>query len=833
MLRRVALFLMVTVAACGGDSSGPRPVASVSISPPAPTVQVGATVQLTATPRDAAGTALSGRTVEWRSDNTSIATVDGAGAVLGVSAGTTQIHATIEGRSTSVTVTVTPPPVASIQLQPPAPSVVVGGSIGLIATARDAGGNVISGVTITYTSSNNNVATVDGQGIVRGVSVGTARITASADGRSTFVDVTVTSTGASVVLTGVSPGALTEGGTATLTGSGFGSTPAANTVTVDGVSAQITAASPTSLQIVLPVGQCLPARRAEFVVSTGGVASNPVRHPVQPASTLSMAIGEFKLVRNPSDFCLQFGQGVNGLFVMGVLSTAESPNSFTPVRVEGNVATGAAALAPTPWELPPANVAERPSGATTLADVVRGARIARHHEAELALRSRQLAELQRLLPLAPRDRGVNARGIPSNVAVGDTVDLRFPPREGLLCPTFTPFRAIVRHIGQRGVWVEDIANPPGGFTAAEYAAASDALDTRIYAVNTQYFGEPSDFDGNTRVVIVLTQQVNKVSGLLGTVYGSDLAARADCPSSNEGEFYYGRTPDPSGVAGDIYTKTDALADLPPLIAHELAHIIQFGRRILHTDGIGPLQTLWELESQATLAEEVVGHAFTGRAPRQNYGFAIAFNTPTNDDNDWYSNKFVDLALYYGFRSQTDKQPGAPEQCSWLGRPPDNTSPCINARLVYTGWAFLRWLSDHYGPSFPGGEAGMHRAFIANDEQGFDNIVDVVGVPIDSLLAMFGATLYTDDRFSTVPALLTMPSWNLTGIFTNLVETARLQPYLRSIGTPFSNDVTVNGASNAYFQLSAGGTPAATAVRVRSQTGTTLPGTMRLWIVRVQ
>src|SRR6266513_1521652 len=50
-------------------------VASVTVSPATASRQVGQTVQLTATPRDASGTALTGRVVTWASSNPAIATV--------------------------------------------------------------------------------------------------------------------------------------------------------------------------------------------------------------------------------------------------------------------------------------------------------------------------------------------------------------------------------------------------------------------------------------------------------------------------------------------------------------------------------------------------------------------------------------------------------------------------------------------------------------------------------------------------------------------------------------------------------------------------------------
>jgi hypothetical protein len=66
-------------------------------------------VQLTATPKDAGGSALTGRIVTWASSATSVATVTGAGLVTGVAAGSVTITATSEGINGTSTVTVTAP----------------------------------------------------------------------------------------------------------------------------------------------------------------------------------------------------------------------------------------------------------------------------------------------------------------------------------------------------------------------------------------------------------------------------------------------------------------------------------------------------------------------------------------------------------------------------------------------------------------------------------------------------------------------------------------------------------------------------------------------------
>jgi hypothetical protein len=82
----------------------------------------------------------------------------------------------------------------------------LGATAQLGATARDAVGNAISGVTFSWGSSNTNAATVDQSGLVTAVGSGTATITASASGQSDDASVTVNLVVSSVE---VSPSAAT------------------------------------------------------------------------------------------------------------------------------------------------------------------------------------------------------------------------------------------------------------------------------------------------------------------------------------------------------------------------------------------------------------------------------------------------------------------------------------------------------------------------------------------------------------------------------------------------------------------------------------------------
>ena len=176
----------------------PVPVASVTVSPSPASVNEGRTVQLTATPKDANGNPLSGRTIAWSSSNTAVATVSPSGLVTGKVAGSATITATSEGQSGTSAITVVHVPVASVTVSPSPASVQVGQTAQLTATPKDASGNPLTGRVVTWASNNTSVATVNGSGLVSGVTAGSATITATSEGQSGSASITVTaSTGGS------------------------------------------------------------------------------------------------------------------------------------------------------------------------------------------------------------------------------------------------------------------------------------------------------------------------------------------------------------------------------------------------------------------------------------------------------------------------------------------------------------------------------------------------------------------------------------------------------------------------------------------------------------
>jgi uncharacterized protein YjdB len=175
----------------------PAAVASVSIVPDTLTLQIGASVQLRVIARDASGNELTARAATLVSSSTAIVTLGSDGRVIGAGEGTATITATVEGvtgRATVKVVAAPPPPpaaVASVRVQPDSLTLTAGATATVTAAAYDAQGNLLAGRVVTWTSSNGAVVGFESGGTVRGIAAGTARVTATVEGVSASIAVTV------------------------------------------------------------------------------------------------------------------------------------------------------------------------------------------------------------------------------------------------------------------------------------------------------------------------------------------------------------------------------------------------------------------------------------------------------------------------------------------------------------------------------------------------------------------------------------------------------------------------------------------------------------------
>jgi uncharacterized protein YjdB len=194
--RRIAYAgVGVVITACSGGTSpeplSSGPTAQVVVTPSTPTITLGGTQPLQAQAKDADGKIVAGAAIFWSSSDTDVAVVSDAGVVTAQGIGTTQIAASAEGKSAVAAVTVVPVPVASVSVVPTAVTIAAGTSAPFQALAYDAAGTSLSGRATVWATSNPAVATVDANGTVTAVAVGSATITATSEGKTGSGTVTV------------------------------------------------------------------------------------------------------------------------------------------------------------------------------------------------------------------------------------------------------------------------------------------------------------------------------------------------------------------------------------------------------------------------------------------------------------------------------------------------------------------------------------------------------------------------------------------------------------------------------------------------------------------
>ena len=167
----------------------PPPVTSVSVSAPATNLQPAATTQAVAVLKDVDGTVLNGRAIAWVSSTPATATVSASGLVTAIASGTTTITATSEGVSSSITITV--PAVATVNVTAPSTNLQPTQTTQASAALLDAGATAVTNRVVTWSSSAPGVATVSTTGLVTAVASGSTTISATSEGKTGSITVTV------------------------------------------------------------------------------------------------------------------------------------------------------------------------------------------------------------------------------------------------------------------------------------------------------------------------------------------------------------------------------------------------------------------------------------------------------------------------------------------------------------------------------------------------------------------------------------------------------------------------------------------------------------------
>lgn len=478
----------------------------------------------------------------------------------------------------------------------------------------------------------------------------------------------------------ISPALAEPGAVVTIRGENFGTAADLVAVYFDGVRGNVVSVTPTELRVEVP--RCVPERAASVAVGLGAVLSVPrslaLRHGGD-VQELLLAPGAVALLGSNDLACIRLpAAGAGAVYLLGIhnIATAFAPRLDFQVR----------ALTPSPQ-----------AAAPLLTREPRQAGFASDWEMQLRSRERQFGEP---LPgeLLPMSRAA------ANPVVGERRQFSVLDRDN----RFRKINAEVRHISARAIFFLDV-DALDAYSPADLAAFGTAFDDPIYPASVEVFGEPSDLDGNQRIIVLFTPRVNELtprgqsSFIAGYFYGCDLVSRARCSGSNQGEIFYSIVPDPAGKWGDTRSHAAVMNTVPPVFAHEFQHMINFARRGFTADA------LWLSEALAHTAEELIADVFAARGAAAT---AAVYRT---------SNYF--RAQFYL------SDPGA---ASMIAEEPPGS-----LELRGAAWLFLRYLRAHYGGD------DLLRRLTASSRSGAANVAAETGRPWAQLVAEFGVALYAD------------------------------------------------------------------------------------------
>jgi len=199
----------LALAACGGGGGGHKtPVTAASIAIVSGNNQTGVAgsalpTALSASIKDSSGRAFPGATVSWAvvagggSVTPATSTTDSAGLAtttwtLGAAPGANRVTATVAGITpVAFDAMAVAGATASVTVTSPVAKIYEGDAVQLVATAKDAAGNVLPGKSAAWSSGNSNSFPVSNSGELQTWGTGTVTVTASIDGINGSLSLTV------------------------------------------------------------------------------------------------------------------------------------------------------------------------------------------------------------------------------------------------------------------------------------------------------------------------------------------------------------------------------------------------------------------------------------------------------------------------------------------------------------------------------------------------------------------------------------------------------------------------------------------------------------------
>ncbi|MGP1833390.1 Ig-like domain-containing protein [Shewanella frigidimarina] len=286
---------------------------SIMLTPANPHIPKGNTLQLTAT-----GIYSDGISVDitssaiWSSADTLIATVNADGVVSGITSGSAIITATSAALSATTTVTVTDTTLTSIAVTPGNQTIVKGSNKQLTATGTYSDGSLANiTASVTWSSADTLVATVNNSGLASGIETGSSLISASSGALSGSTNLTITGAALNSIVVSPTNLSLVKG-----MNKQFAATATYSDGSVADISTSVTWSSADTLVATIDVNGLANGKAAgsSLITATSGAQSNSTNLTVTDATLNSIDVTPINpsIIKNSSQNFVATGHYSDG-----------------------------------------------------------------------------------------------------------------------------------------------------------------------------------------------------------------------------------------------------------------------------------------------------------------------------------------------------------------------------------------------------------------------------------------------------------------------------------------------------------------------------------------
>lgn len=305
------------LANCGSGGSHTPTLTQISITPAGKSIPKGTSLALTATGLYSDGTAKNlTSSVTWQASPLTVATVNAQGSVAGKSVGTADVTAAYESLTGSASVTVGAAALTQITVTAPKPSLPLDETEQLTATGTYTDGttqNVTS--LVTWQTGTTNIASVNAQGSLKGLSTGVAQISAADQGITGTAAVTVGSAALVSIAVSGAQSSLPLGEDEPLTAIATFS----NGTTQNITTVATWQSNPATIAAITPQGNVSALAKGTAQISAAYQGVN---------GTMGISVGAAALVRldvSPDQASVPLGENAN-LMAVGTFSDGSTQN---------------------------------------------------------------------------------------------------------------------------------------------------------------------------------------------------------------------------------------------------------------------------------------------------------------------------------------------------------------------------------------------------------------------------------------------------------------------------------------------------------------------------